>query len=206
MTPAPDRRAAPGGADAPTRSSFVAEPIAVPRRAEAVAGSAPGARPPSSVSSIERLASRRRTARAGRRAALIGVAVASFALLTAPPARARRYRAALCDPGLGAYHADATFERTSRRYLSESSCGAGGKGLVVGRRAGHTESRCLGCVGDPRPGRHDDLGPQRQGEPARAGAASLESSWSARDRRPGRSPNRGRHSSGSGGPASRRGS
>lgn len=41
------------------------------------------------------------------------------------------YRAAICNPALGARHADAGFRRTSPHYVSEASCASGQAGLAV---------------------------------------------------------------------------
>jgi hypothetical protein len=85
---------------------------------------------------IFRMAMRPRIRRR-RTQALVAVAVvAAFTAAFAKPARAGTYRAALCDPELGAYHADASFERNSRHYLPRISCGLGGEGLVVARDRG----------------------------------------------------------------------
>src|SRR6476620_4923743 len=64
------------------------------------------------------------------------VLVAGLALIAPAPAHSGTYRAALCDPELAAFHAGATFERTSRRFRPRTSCGPGGEGLVVTRAAG----------------------------------------------------------------------
>ena len=73
----------------------------------------------------------------GSPGALIASAVvAALAIASAAPARAGTYRAGVCNPELGAYHADAAFERNSRRYLPETSCDVGGDGLVVNRDRG----------------------------------------------------------------------
>ena len=67
-----------------------------------------------------------------RARALLAVAIVACPALAAPAsARAGAYRAALCNPELGARHADATFQRNSRHYLSDASCDMGGKGLAV---------------------------------------------------------------------------
>ncbi|OLE36658.1 MAG: hypothetical protein AUG48_06720 [Actinobacteria bacterium 13_1_20CM_3_68_9] len=68
---------------------------------------------------------------------LIAVAIVPVALATAAPASAGTYRAAICNPDLGARHPDATFERSSRHYRSDASCEVGGDGLVVSHDA-HT--------------------------------------------------------------------
>src|SRR6059036_1307727 len=69
--------------------------------------------------------------------ALVALAlVIGTALLLPAPAYAGTYRAALCNPDLAAFHADADFERTSRRFGSTASCGVGGDGLAVSRDAG----------------------------------------------------------------------
>jgi hypothetical protein len=72
-----------------------------------------------------------------RKAAAIAAAVAMLAL---PPEAvgAGTYRVAVCHPGLGAWHADASFRRTSRHYSPEAGCGAGRPGLVVRHRARRT--------------------------------------------------------------------
>lgn len=74
-----------------------------------------------------------------RRFAAAMVAVTAAALLTAPEAAAGPYRVAICNPALGAKHADATFQRTSAHYISEAGCGIDDPGLVVrhnGKRTG----------------------------------------------------------------------
>jgi hypothetical protein len=61
------------------------------------------------------------------------------ALLTPPRAGAGLYRVAICNPQLGARHADVTFERTSVHYVSEAGCGTNQPGLGirhVGKRTG----------------------------------------------------------------------
>ncbi len=71
-----------------------------------------------------------------RARALIAVAiVASLALAAASPVCAGIYHAALCNPDLDARHADATFERNSRHYLSRASCDVGGDGLAISHDA-----------------------------------------------------------------------
>ena len=72
--------------------------------------------------------------RTGRLAAG-AVAVAVAALLTAPQAAAGPYRVAICNPALGARHADVTFQRTSAHYVSDAGCGSNQPGLAV-RHAG----------------------------------------------------------------------
>ena len=62
------------------------------------------------------------------------------ALLMPTPASAGVYRVAICNPGIGARHADALFQRTSRHYLPEAECGSGQAGLTVrhdGKRTGN---------------------------------------------------------------------
>jgi hypothetical protein len=53
-------------------------------------------------------------------------------LIAADAAQAGIYRAAQCDPSLGAGHPDVAFERTSDHYRGEASCGDGGAGLTIG--------------------------------------------------------------------------
>jgi hypothetical protein len=70
-----------------------------------------------------------------RALALIAVGLAiSIALVAAPAARGGTYRAALCNPDVGARHADAAFVRTSSDYGHGAACSVGGHGLVVGHR------------------------------------------------------------------------
>jgi hypothetical protein len=74
-----------------------------------------------------------------RRLAAALLAVTATALPTAPKAGAGPYRVAICDPAVGARHADATFQRTSAHYVSEAGCGTDDPGLVVrhvGNRTG----------------------------------------------------------------------
>jgi hypothetical protein len=81
-----------------------------------------------------------------RRRALIALAaLAALGLGWPAAARAGAYRAALCDPGLHAHHADATFERSSHRYRSDASCEIGGDGLYVGRGEGSTDAGAWGA-------------------------------------------------------------
>ena len=62
-----------------------------------------------------------------------------MALLAAPEATAGPYRVAICNPDLGAHHADATFQRTSAHYVSDAGCGSDNPGLAIrheGKRTG----------------------------------------------------------------------
>jgi hypothetical protein len=77
--------------------------------------------------------------------------IAGLALAWPPAARAGAYRGALCDPDLPAYHADATFERNSRRYRSDASCGIGSDGLRVGRDEGAAGAGTWGAWVIPAP-------------------------------------------------------
>jgi hypothetical protein len=61
-------------------------------------------------------------------------AIVFLALVGAAPARGGAYRAGLCNPGLGAGHADAAFARSSPRFLSRAACAVGGDGLSVKSR------------------------------------------------------------------------
>ncbi len=71
-----------------------------------------------------------------RARALVAFAIVACPGIAAPAsARAGAYRAALCNPDLGARHADATFQRNSRHYLRDASCGVGGDGLAVSHDA-----------------------------------------------------------------------
>jgi hypothetical protein len=70
------------------------------------------------------------------------VLLAGAVLMTLAPASANAgvYRAAVCNPAVGAVHPDATFWRTSEHYVAEASCGEGDAGLAVrheGKRTGH---------------------------------------------------------------------
>jgi hypothetical protein len=68
------------------------------------------------------------------------IAATAFAALLAPtPTSAGTYRVAVCNPAIGARHADALFQRTSEHYRSEAACGSGQPGLTVrheGERTG----------------------------------------------------------------------
>lgn len=59
------------------------------------------------------------------------IAATAFALLAPAPASGGAYRVAVCNPTLGARHADALFQRTSAHYVSEASCRTGQAGLTV---------------------------------------------------------------------------
>ena len=66
-------------------------------------------------------------------------AATALALIAPPSANAGVYRAAVCNPALGAPHPDAVFARTSHHYVSNASCGDGQAGLAVrheGKRTG----------------------------------------------------------------------
>jgi hypothetical protein len=68
--------------------------------------------------------------------------LAAAALVSIAPATATAgvYRAAVCNPALGAFHPDAIFARTSRHYVAGASCGPRQAGLAIrheGRRTGH---------------------------------------------------------------------
>ena len=72
----------------------------------------------------------------GLRGLVASMVVGVMALGTAGPASAGAYRAAVCNPRLDAGRADATFERSSRRYLDGASCRARGRGLMVSHERG----------------------------------------------------------------------
>src|SRR3954447_492757 len=72
-----------------------------------------------------------------RRVPVIASAVLMLALLAPAAAVGGVYRAAVCNPALGARHADAKFVRTSDHYASDAGCANGRPGLVIrheGRR------------------------------------------------------------------------
>jgi hypothetical protein len=71
------------------------------------------------------------------KAAAVAAALSLPALLP-ETAGAGTYRVAVCNPGLGAWHADASFRRTSRHYSPEADCGPDRPGLVVRHRARST--------------------------------------------------------------------
>jgi hypothetical protein len=73
------------------------------------------------------------------RAAVAAALTVCLALAAPAPARAGAYRAAVCNPSLGAGHADAAFARSSPRYEPDASCNSGGSGLVVSHEAGPTQ-------------------------------------------------------------------
>jgi hypothetical protein len=67
------------------------------------------------------------------------IAAAVLVLIAPAAARAGVYRAAICNPALGAFHQDAVFARTSHHYVSDASCGEDQAGLAVrheGKRSG----------------------------------------------------------------------
>jgi hypothetical protein len=74
----------------------------------------------------------------------LGVAVCG-SLVAATPARGGSYRVAICNPDLGARHADALFERSSPHYVSDAQCGVGGGGLSVGHDADSTRADAWGA-------------------------------------------------------------
>jgi hypothetical protein len=74
----------------------------------------------------------------GHRAAGVLLVMSCLALVTAAPAGAGSYRAAVCHAGFGAGRADAAFERSWRHYLDAASCDAGGRGLTVSHERGRT--------------------------------------------------------------------
>jgi hypothetical protein len=88
------------------------------------------------------------TTSAKARAALL-VAVSALlalaALLAAEPAHGGTYGAAICNPDLRAWSADASFERSSRHYASAADCGPGGEGLSVTHRADATRGDAWGA-------------------------------------------------------------
>lgn len=74
-----------------------------------------------------------------RTAFIVALAAVAMTLLAPGAASAGVYRVAICNPALGARHADAFFKRTSSHYASEASCGSGQAGLAVrheGKRTG----------------------------------------------------------------------
>ena len=67
------------------------------------------------------------------------LAATALASIAPPSPSAGVYRAAVCNPALGAFHPDAVFARTSHHYVSDASCGEGQAGLAVrdeGKRTG----------------------------------------------------------------------
>ena len=76
----------------------------------------------------------------GPRAVLALAAAISLALLAPASARAGAYRAAVCNPSLGARHADAAYVRSSPRYEPRAACGTGGIGLAVTHEIGETRT------------------------------------------------------------------
>ncbi len=81
-----------------------------------------------------------------RARALLAVAIVACPALAAPAsARAGGYRAALCNPDLGARHPDAIFQRNSRHYLSDASCEVGGDGLTVSHDARSSRAGAWGA-------------------------------------------------------------
>jgi hypothetical protein len=88
-----------------------------------------------------------------RGGALTAIAiVASLALAAATPASAGTYRAAICNPDLGARHPDAMFERNSRHYESHASCDVGGGGLAISHDDAASGARAWAAWVVPAPG------------------------------------------------------
>jgi hypothetical protein len=70
---------------------------------------------------------------------LVATAIAiALMLIGAEAAKAGIYRAAQCNPSLGAGHSDIAFERTSDHYRGEAFCGDGGTGLTIAHRGENT--------------------------------------------------------------------
>ena len=67
-------------------------------------------------------------------------AIAIVALLVPASASGGAYRVAVCNPALGARHADAVFQRTSPHYVSGGSCRPGHAGLTVGHDGERTKA------------------------------------------------------------------
>jgi hypothetical protein len=82
-----------------------------------------------------------RTAKLGAAIALLTLA----ALAAAEPARGGSYGAAVCNPDLGAWHADAAFTRSSPHYGSGADCGGGGEGLSIDNEADSTPAGAWGA-------------------------------------------------------------
>jgi hypothetical protein len=76
--------------------------------------------------------------------AAVSAAIALL-LITADAAEAGAYRAAQCNPGLGAGHADLVFRRTSPEYRAGAACGANGDGLVIRHRGEGVRGRREGA-------------------------------------------------------------
>jgi hypothetical protein len=66
------------------------------------------------------------------------IAVAAAALLTPDTASAGPYRVSICNPDLGAQHADVTFHRTSNHYLPDAGCAKRQPGLEVSHDGSRT--------------------------------------------------------------------
>ena len=88
------------------------------------------------------------TTTAKSRAALLAAVVALLSLaglLAAEPAHGGTYGAAICNPDLRAWSADASFHRSSPHYTSAADCGRGGDGLSVTHRANATGDGAWGA-------------------------------------------------------------
>lgn len=81
---------------------------------------------------------RLRTSRGARMSLIVSAIALCPALLVSAPAGAGTYRAAICDPRVGAGYLDASFRRTSHAYVGEASCRDGQRGLVVRHDEGST--------------------------------------------------------------------
>jgi hypothetical protein len=69
----------------------------------------------------------------------VAAATALVALVGAAKAGAGTYRTAVCDPRIGAWHADSLFRRTSRHYVGQAACGADQPGLTIRHEGTHTD-------------------------------------------------------------------
>src|SRR3954447_13184863 len=86
-----------------------------------------------------------------RRVPVIATAVLMLALLVPAAADAGVYRAAVCNPALGARHADAKFARTSGHYESDAGCTNGQAGLVIRHEGRRTSEHRWGAWTIPAP-------------------------------------------------------
>lgn len=84
-------------------------------------------------------------ARTAGSAALAAFVALAALLLAAAPASGATYRAAQCNPALGAGHQDASFTRTSAHYASAAGCDEGGGGLAVRHEGRNTASGAWGA-------------------------------------------------------------
>src|SRR3954463_13532039 len=79
------------------------------------------------------------------RVPVIATVVVTLELLAPAAAGAGVYRAAVCNPALGARHPDARFVRSSDHYASDAGCANGQAGLVIRHEGKRTREHLWGA-------------------------------------------------------------